>query len=58
MLPLATTGQTTMADYTWIPLVGSHRTVGDALAALEGVRKMAAVYKREYATSPAEDEQS
>jgi hypothetical protein len=45
-------------DYTWIPLAGGHRAVGDALAALERVREMAAVYEREYAVSPAEDEQS
>jgi Exonuclease len=35
--------------YTWIPLHGSHRAVGDARAALERVREMAAVYEREYA---------
>ena len=40
--------------YTWIPLVGGHRAVGDALAALERVREMAAVYEREYAMLPAE----
>jgi DNA polymerase III subunit epsilon len=45
-------------DYTWIPLAGGHRAVDDALAALERVCEMAAVYEREYATSPAEDEQS
>jgi len=44
-------------DYTWIPLAGNPRAVGDALAALERVREMAAVYEREYA-SPAEVEQS
>jgi DNA polymerase III subunit epsilon len=43
--------------YTWIPLAGGHRAVGDALAALERVREMAAVYEREYASS-AEVEQS
>jgi DNA polymerase III epsilon subunit-like protein len=36
-------------NYTWIPLHGSHRAVGDAQAALERVREMAAAYKREYA---------
>ena len=36
-------------NYTWIPLHGSHRAVGDARAALERVREMAAVYEREYA---------
>ncbi len=36
-------------SYTWIPLVGGHRAVGDALAALERVREMVAVYEREYA---------
>ncbi len=35
-------------SYTWIPLVGNHRAVGDALAALERVREMAAAYEREY----------
>lgn len=35
-------------SYTWIPLAGHHRAVGDALAALERVREMAAVYAREY----------
>ncbi len=45
-------------DYTWIPLMGGHRAMGDALAALEHVREMAAVYEREYATSSAEVEQS
>jgi DNA polymerase III epsilon subunit-like protein len=45
-------------NYTWIPLAGNHRAVGDALAALERVREMAAVYEREYAASPAEVEQS
>ncbi len=44
-------------DYTWIPLQGSHRAVGDARAALECLREMAAVYEREYASS-AEVEQS
>ena len=41
-------------DYTWIPLAGGHRAVGDALAALERVREMGAVYEREYAMLPAE----
>jgi DNA polymerase III epsilon subunit-like protein len=41
--------------YTWIPLHGSHRTVGDARAALACVREMAKVYEQEYAT---EGEQS
>jgi hypothetical protein len=27
-------------DYTWVPLAGGHRTVEDALAALECVREM------------------
>lgn len=35
--------------YIWIPLSGNHRAVGDALAALERVREMAAAYEREYA---------
>jgi len=45
-------------DYTWIPLAGNHRAVGDALAVLERVREMAAVYEREHTMSPAEGEQS
>ncbi len=44
-------------DYTWIPLQGSQRAVGDARAALECLCEMAAVYEREYA-SPTEVEQS
>lgn len=32
--------------YIWIPLGGNHRAVGDALAALERVREMAAEYER------------
>ena len=40
------------------PLSGSHRAVGDAQAALECLREMAAVYEREYAASPTEVEQS
>jgi len=44
-------------DYTWIPLMGGHRAVEDALAALERIREVAAVYEREYATLPAEVEQ-
>ena len=36
-------------DYTWVPLAGGHRTVEDALAALECVREMAAMYEQEYA---------
>lgn len=35
--------------YIWIPLAGTHRAVVPALAALERVREMAAVYEREYA---------
>jgi DNA polymerase III epsilon subunit-like protein len=35
-------------SYIWIPLAANHRAVGDALAALERVREMAAVYEREY----------
>lgn len=35
-------------DYRWIPLEGGHRALGDALAALERVREMAAAYEREY----------
>jgi DNA polymerase III epsilon subunit-like protein len=45
-------------NYTWIPLAGNHRAVGDALAALERVREMAVVYEREYAPLQAEVEQS
>ena len=43
-------------DYTWVPLAGGHRAVGDALAALERVHEMAVVHEREYAMSPVEDE--
>ena len=35
-----------------------HHAVKDALAALERVREMVAVYEREYAVLPAEEEQS
>ncbi len=45
-------------SYTWIPLAGNHRAVGDALAALERVREMAAIYEHEYAPLLAEQEQS
>jgi DNA polymerase III epsilon subunit-like protein len=34
--------------YIWVPLEGSHRAVGDAQAALDCVREMAAEYEREY----------
>jgi DNA polymerase-3 subunit epsilon len=36
-------------SYTWLPLQGSHRTVGDAQAALARIREMAQAYARESA---------
>ncbi len=55
--PLRIKQCTYYSDYTWIPLAGGHRPVEDALAPLERVREMVAVYEREYA-SPTEGEQS
>jgi DNA polymerase III epsilon subunit-like protein len=36
-------------SYTWMPLRGSHRAVGDARAALARLQEMAEAYEREYA---------
>jgi DNA polymerase III alpha subunit (gram-positive type) len=41
-------------SYTWIPLCGSHRAVGDAKTALARLREMAQAYEREYADEEAE----
>lgn len=34
-------------SYTWVPLGGSHRAVGDCVACLERIREMAALYRGE-----------
>ena len=41
-------------SYTWIPLQGSHRVVGDAQAALACIREMAEAYEREYSVQEGE----
>ena len=41
-------------SYTWIPLHGNHRAVGDAQAALARLREMAEAYEREYSVQEGE----